>query len=115
MANTGCSSTPSDNVPIVNGKSVNQSVPGSVSNGAKKALTAAHQAYNAVGQELISAANSNILHGDNAAKAKQYYDKAGDALKLADNAEKAADERGMLTAIADANTLIAQATSLVGG
>jgi hypothetical protein len=101
-------------LPLLNGQSVSQSAP-KISVEAERSLAVAHQAYNAVGKELISAANSGLLRGTAAAKAKVVYDKAGDALVLADAADRAANEANLLSALSQANSLIAQAKSLIGG
>jgi len=107
MAGTGCS--------VLQGQSPAQAA-GQVSIDAEKALTIAHLAYNALGTQLIAAANSGVLHGADAAKAKSLYDQAGDALKLADSADKAANQTNLVNAVLQANGLIAQAqTLLVGG
>ena len=88
---------------------------GQVSIEAEKALIIAHLAYNALGTQLIAAANSGVLTGSDAAQAKVIYSKAGDALKLADAADKAANEANLAAAIMQANALIAQAQALVVG
>jgi len=100
--------------PFTNGNSVASSA-GQVSLEAEKALVVAHLAYNAVGTQLIAAANSGSLKGAAAAQAKTIYDKAGDALKVADSADKAANQTQLLQAINDANAAIAQAQTLIKG
>src|SRR6185503_16879127 len=99
MANTGCSSG-TNSVPIINGQSVSQTAP-AISNNAKKALTSAHIAYNAVGTEILSATQSGVLKGATAGKVKVVYDKAGDALATADKAAQLADESNVLAAVGD--------------
>lgn len=106
----GCALLPT---PFVNGQSVAQSAPG-ISANAEKALTILHQAYNSLGTELMTNAKSGLLHGAAAASAKSWYDKAGDAILVADRADLAANETGLLAAIADANSAISQAKTLLG-
>lgn len=100
-------------VPLLNGGSVAQSAPAAMAN-AEKALAVAHQTYNAVGQELIVSAQSGVLHGSNASQARVYFDKAGDALKVADTADRAANAQGILDAISTANSALASAKALIG-
>ena len=80
---------------------------------AEKSLTIAHLAYNGIGAGLLTAANSGVLKGANAAQAKVYFDKAGDALKVADTADNAANASGILAAVQQAQDAIAQANALV--
>ncbi|HWA91801.1 MAG TPA: hypothetical protein VG889_17315 [Rhizomicrobium sp.] len=79
---------------------------------AEKALTIAHLAYQAAGVALEDAAKSGALHGDDAAKAQALYDKAGDALVLADEADAAANADGVLEEAAAAQALIADLDKL---
>jgi uncharacterized lipoprotein NlpE involved in copper resistance len=79
---------------------------------AEKSLTIAHLAYNGAGTALKSAADSGVLKGQNAAQAKVYFDKAGDALALADKADTAANAQGILAQITIAEDLLAQASAL---
>lgn len=108
LAVAGCTNTP-----IVNGQSVAQTNP-AVSINAEKALTVAHQAYNALGTQLIANAHSGLIHGAAAATAKKLYDTAGDAILAADQADKAANETNLMAALSDANSAIAQAKTLLG-
>lgn len=108
----GCTAFGGD-IPLANGQSISASNP-AVSLEATKLLTATHQAYNALGQILLDNARSGVLHGDNAAKAKVWYDKADDALDVADKAKAASDESGILAAVAKAKSAIASAKSLLG-
>lgn len=108
----GCAAFGGD-VPLANGQSISASNPG-ISQEATKILTATHQAYNALGQILLDNARSGVLHGDAAAKAKVWYDKAGDALDVADKAKATSDESGILAAVAKAKSAIASAKSLLG-
>src|SRR6202000_1011568 len=73
---------------------------------AEKALTVAHLAYQAAGTALEEAAKSGVLHGADAAQAQALYDKAGDALDLADKADAAADADGVVEEVAAAQSLI---------
>lgn len=100
-------------IPLLNGGSIAQSVPAAMVQ-AEKALAVAHQTYNAVGQELIVAAQFGVLHGSNAALAKTYYDKAGAALKIADSADKAVNAQSIIDAISTANSAMASAKALIG-
>ena len=74
---------------------------------AEKALTVAHLAYQGAGVALEQAAQSGALSGANAANAQALYDKAGDALDLADKADAAADADGVAEEVAAAQALIA--------
>ena len=56
---------------------------------------------------LEEAAKSGVLHGADAAQAQALYDKAGDALDLADKADAAADADGVAEEVAAAQALIA--------
>lgn len=108
----GCSWDTSTSV--LTGSSVTQAAPEIMAN-AKKALTSAHIAYNAVGQSIIEVTKTGQLRGDNARAVKKYYDTAGDALVVGDKANDAADAQGILNAVSKANAAIAQAKILVGG
>lgn len=110
MGAEGCTSVKSP----LSGTAVSANSPESFAQ-AEKALTIAHLAYNTLGTQLISAANTGLLKGQDAATAKTYYDKAGDALRVADAADKASNEVDLLTAINIANGAIADAQSLLGG
>jgi hypothetical protein len=80
---------------------------------AEKSLTIAHLAYNGIGESLKASAESGVLVGMNAATAKSWFDKAGDALLVADKADAAANAQGILDAIILAEEAIAQANALV--
>lgn len=112
MSLSGCEAI-GGSTPILNGQSVSQANP-KISLEAQKILIATHQAYNALGQLLIDNAHSGLIHGQTAANAKKLYDKAGDALLLADAAETSSNEANLFTAISDAKSLIAQARTLLG-
>lgn len=103
------------NLPLLNGQSVANSVPGSVSLKTEQALTVTHVAFNGISNEILLAVKAGILKGSNASKVKIYYDKAGDAIGVADKLDKAGNENGVLSAISDANSAIASAKKLVGG
>lgn len=99
---------------VATGHSV-ASVAPKVSLTAEKSLTLAHLAYNEVGELLIDAAEHGYLHGDNARIAKNWYDRAGDALRVADAADKAANEPGIFAAVADATDAIYAVKVLLNG
>lgn len=80
---------------------------------AKKSLTVAHLALEQVGETLIELAQRNVLVGQPAATAKQWYDRADDALKSADSLEKAANTRGVMEAIKIAEDALFQANEIV--
>jgi len=103
-----CSSLPV----LLGNASIAQSAPQTVAD-AEKALTIAHLAYQAVGIALKDAAASGALHGVDAATAQALYDKVGAALDGADAADEAANAPGVLAAVADADTLIAQLHTLI--
>lgn len=75
---------------------------------AEKGLIIAHLAYNSIGDAILVAVNTKLLHGENAAKVKVLYDKAGDALIAADIADKAANTSGIIEAVKIADEAIAQ-------
>jgi hypothetical protein len=79
---------------------------------AEKALTLAHLTYQAAGVALEDAAQSGALHGEDAAEAQALYDKAGDALDLADKADAAANADGVLEEVAAAQAVIAELDKL---
>lgn len=110
VALAGCS-----NVPFLNGNSVAGSAPVAVTANTEKALTIAHIAYNGLAASLTIAVNNGVLHGGDAAKAKVYFDKAGDALLVADKADAAANENGVLSAISDAEDAITSASAFAKG
>lgn len=99
--------------PIVNGSSVADTSPEVFAN-AQKGLTVAHLAYNAIGSQILQATSSGLLKGNAAAQVKVVYDKAGDALNIADTAERAGNTTNLLHAIQEANSAISQAKSLLG-
>ena len=78
----------------------------------EKALTLAHLAYDGAGIALQNAATSGALHGADAASAKALYDKTGAALDAADQADRVADAPGLLAAVGQADTLLAQLHAL---
>lgn len=85
---------------------------------AEKALILAHYSYDGIGIALRAvartAANPNgPLHGTAAATANQWYDKAGDALKVGDQADAALNAKDVMDAIDKANTAIIEANHLV--
>jgi len=100
-------------VPIVNGQTVSQSAPEVFIN-AEKALTVAHLAYNAISGQILQATQAGILKGSTATEVKNIYDKAGDALNVADTADRAGNTTNLLAAIQDANSAIAQVKSMIG-
>lgn len=99
---------------LVGGGSVAQVAPATITQ-AEKSLTLAHLAYDGLGATLKAAATTGVLHGSAAANAKTYYDKAGDALLVADKADDAANASGVMAAISTANDAIVQAKSLAKG
>jgi hypothetical protein len=98
--------------PLIMGESLAQQAPQSAAD-ARKALTIAHLAYQAIGVSLQNAAQSGALHGANAATAKALYDKAGAILDTADQADALANAQGVFAAVAQASALIAQIKSLI--
>lgn len=76
---------------------------------AEKSLTLAHLAYDGVGMSLKTAAESGVLRGSNAATARCWYDRAGDALNAADTADIALNASNIMAAISQAQTAIVQA------
>lgn len=99
---------------LVSGQSVAQSSPG-ISINTEKALTITHLAFQGVSDAILSATSTGLLKGANAAQVRVYYDKAGAALDVADTADKALNEQGVLSAISDAQDAISQAKTLAGG
>lgn len=81
--------------------------------GAEKTLTVAHLAYNSLGQVIITATGNGTLKGATAAQVKIYYDKAGDALIVADKADTAANQTDLVSAVTEAEDAIASASQLV--
>lgn len=98
---------------VIGGDSIADTAPATVAE-AEKALTLAHLAYDGLGDTLKATATSGVLHGPAAATAKTYYDKAGDALLLADQADATANAKGIMDAISSADTAILQAKNLAG-
>lgn len=80
---------------------------------AEKSLTIAHYAYDGIGATLGNLADTNVLRGANAATAKAWFDKAGDALIVADKADNALNAKGIMDAIAQAEDAIAQANAII--
>lgn len=99
---------------VLTGNSVASTAPG-ISLTVEKSLTIAHLAYNGIGDGLIAATKTGALHGANAALAKGFYDKAGDALLVADKADAAANESGVVNAVSAATDAISSANALVKG
>lgn len=81
----------------------------------EQALTIAHLAFNGVSQLILDNTSNGLLKGATAAQVKVYYNEAGDALDVADKADNALNEPGVLSAISKANDAIASASSLVKG
>jgi hypothetical protein len=79
----------------------------------EKALTIAHLAYDGIGNQILVNKQSGLLHGATAAEVKVYYDKAGDALIVADTADKAANQDGVVSALSTATDAITQAKALI--
>lgn len=79
---------------------------------AEKSLTIAHLAYNGIGTSLKNAADTGVLKGANAATAKVWYDKAGDALLVADKSDDAANANGIMAAVTLAEEAIGQASAI---
>lgn len=85
---------------------------------AEKGLTIAHNLVNYVGVQLIYNATpvdqggSGLLHGQAATDAKTVYDKAVGYLDVADQADQVANTSGILTAIGQAQGLVAQFKAL---
>ena len=100
-------------VPILNGQSASQTAP-QVFQTAEKSLTVAHIAYDAIGRQILQATQAGLLRGSTAAQVKVVYDKAGDALNVADTADRAGNTTNLLAAIQDANSAIAQTKNLIG-
>lgn len=82
---------------------------------AEKSLTVAHLAYNAIGKTILNLTQTGVLKGQTAAQVKVYYDKAGDALLAADQADKAANATSLNVAIANANDAITSIQNLIKG
>lgn len=80
---------------------------------AEKALTVANYAYQGVGTTLKTLADTNVLRGQNAANAKIYYDKAGDALLAAKKADEAANAQGIFAQVQLATEAIAQTDAVI--
>lgn len=99
--------------PLLGGKSVAAQV-GVVSVKTEQALTIADLAYTGLGSQLIANTANGLLKGANAATAKAWYDKAGDALIVAHRADDAANDNGVLSAVSDASDAITKAKALIG-
>lgn len=97
---------------VLTGGSVATQAPATVAT-AEKALTVAHLALNTIGEDIIAATHSGVLHGPTAVSVKEYYDKADDGLKAADQLDKAANAQGVVDKVNAVDTLIAQIHSLV--
>lgn len=81
---------------------------------AEKSLTVAHLAYNSLGTIILNATQTGVLKGSAAAQVKVYYDKAGDALLVADKADQAANSVDLYNAVLLAQDAIASASKLIG-
>ena len=79
---------------------------------AEKSLTIAHLALNGIGTTIIHATETGALMGANAATVKVWYDKADDALKVADKADDAANANGIMDAVRLAQDAIAAAATI---
>jgi hypothetical protein len=95
-----------------NTPSVADAAPVTVAN-AEKGLTIAHLAYNGLSATILTATQTGLLKGQNAATVKVYYDKARDALLAADAADKALNTQGIIAAVQAAQDAIALASSIV--
>lgn len=95
-----------------NTPSISQAAPVTVAN-AEKGLTIAHLAYNGLSATILTATQTGLLKGQNAATVKAYYDKARDALAAADAADKALNTQGIIAAVLAAQDAIAQASNIV--
>lgn len=81
---------------------------------AKKGLIAAHSTHEAAAIGLRIAAQSGVLHGTDAAKAKDILDQSEAYLTAADNLVALGDAQGIEAKISLANTLSAQVQALIG-
>ena len=79
---------------------------------AEKALTVAHLALNTVGQDIIAATQSGLLHGTNASTVKGWYDSADEDLKAADQLDNVANATGVMDKVTAADSLISQIHTL---
>lgn len=109
---TGCGGVTSCGV--LTGGSVADQAPETVLT-AEKTLTVAHLALEQVGNQLIELAQSGVLRGQAAAEAKVWYDRADDALKAADTADKAANVMGIINAVRLAEDALFQANTIIKG
>lgn len=105
-------STVQEGLSILSGNSVASQSPQTMAD-VEKTLTIVHLAYNSIGRDLANAAGLHTLVGANAMLAKTWYDKAGDALSVADKADDAANQTGILAAVGDAEDAIQQANSII--
>lgn len=76
---------------------------------AEKSLILAHLAYDGVGLTLKTSAETGVLRGSNAATARCWYNRAGDALLAADGADAALNAADIMSAISVAQSAIVQA------
>lgn len=93
--------------------SVASVVPDTV-NGAKKALTAAHELHRVTADFLVIAANTNLCHATCASQAKVYLDQSEAALVAADKLIVLGDAVGVEAKITAATALIADVNNLIG-
>lgn len=112
LALAGCGSI--QGCAFLSGQSVADQAPETILT-AEKALTVAHLALEQVGNRLIELAQSGVLRGQAAAEAKVWYDRADDALKAADTADKAANVMGVLNAVRLAQDALFQANTIIKG
>lgn len=106
---TGCGSLSGCAIP---GGSVAEQAPETVL-AAEKTLTVAHLALASIGNDLIALSASGTLRGNAAATAKVWYDRADDALRAADAADRAANAQGILEAVRLAQDAIFQANAII--
>lgn len=95
---------------VLDGQSVAQIAPVTLADAEKK-LTIAHNGVNYISAQLIYNATpppdgSGLIHGTLATTLRGYYAKAIAALKLADDADDAANTQSILSNVANAQTFI---------
>ena len=97
---------------LIGGHSIAEQAPAAALD-AEKALTIANLAYQGIGLELKDAAERGMIHGENAATAKVWYDQAGDTLLTAHQLNAVANAQGVMDAVSKAQALIFQIKSLI--
>ena len=97
---------------VVAGQSARQAAPQTIE-GAEKVLALTHLTYNGLSQAILAATQQHVIHGTTASLVKEYYDRAGDALNLADKADQAADVQGITSQVQTATSLITQASAII--